>query len=173
MSSLEYKIVVFNKLPDQEAITAFHTLTEFMGYKDLLTGLNRAKYFKVLSQEISDPDAKIQEILERTTLFLNPNKEYYRILNNDLDILFKKNEDAVINKFVLVKDIEEKNNIANELHKRWGFEEITGIYPYVLWNLQFKEDIESVDDLVGEIVRLRSREEGLLANPHSQEYELI
>lgn len=172
MSKKEQIVVVFNKLPDQEAITTYHTLTELMGYEEVLSGLNRAVYFKVLSENDDEQHKLLNRVIKRTTIFLNPNKEFYRILDGDLNSLFET-DNGVVNSFVLVKNRDGGDDLADQLHKLWGFEEILSIERHILWNLQFYEGVENIEGLVEEMTILKSRERGLLANPHSQEYVIL
>jgi len=172
MSDKKFTVLVFNKLPEQEAITAFHTLTNYMGYGGKLRALNRTKYFNVVIKAVENAEERLSEIIRRTTLFLNPNKELFRILDDDLNSLFVCPDD-VVNKFILIRNKDAGQDLADLLKKWWDYEEVISIEEYVLWNLQIDRSCEGVDELVEEIAVLKSRESGLLANPHSQEYMVL
>ena len=142
------ELLVGLKVPDNVAITAFHTL-ERMGYGSL-KNLQRWDYYRFeLNGDINIFKKKISQV----DILVNPNKHKY-------DFSIEKNEKINL----LVQDLENGLGLVDSL-KRLGFKEIKKAEKGVLWSMQIegKDSKKSAEEMAKE----------LLVNENYQEYKLL
>jgi len=172
---MRYFVIVKSRLPDLVAITAKQTLTDIMGYKEILINLESSILFELtIALPKGNSFELIKEATEKTTLFFNPNKEYISILGDDEDISEEFNLREGIGIIARISDIEGTRDLAPILWENFGYREITEVKKYQLWFLVLNtEDKTKAERLANEILITRSRKEGLLINPHYQKTEII
>lgn len=176
----EIELFVKLKIPDVAAVTAKNTLQRRMGYKNILLNLEREDYYKILAnlKNIEEAEKIGKELAEKSNIFVNPNKHKYR-----LEIKGKKKEKNAQQKEkvhlvkVLVNYLEDGTSflILDSLKNRFNFgKKILDLKRGILWTLTIsaKNQKESLEK-AKEIVLTRSREKGLLVNPHFQSFKII
>jgi phosphoribosylformylglycinamidine (FGAM) synthase PurS component len=175
VADMKFLIIVKSRLPDLVAITAKQTLTDIMGYKELLNHLESSILFELtIALREGNASELIKEATEKTTLFFNPNKEYILMLNENEDISKAFNIREGIGIIARISDIEGTKDLAPILWKNFGYKEIKEVKKYQLWYMILNTDDKTkAERLANEILITRSRKEGLLINPHYQKAEII
>ena len=132
------ELFVSLKVPDNVAITAFHTL-ERMGYNQLKR-LGRQDYYKFgFSGDKKSFERKICQV----DILVNANKHKFSFsLNNNI-----KNNENKIN--VLVQDLGDGPGLLKTLKERLGFKNIKKAEKGVLWAMYFDNIIDAEDIAVG------------------------
>ncbi|MBS3102462.1 hypothetical protein J4458_03370 [Candidatus Woesearchaeota archaeon] len=105
------ELFVSLKVPDNVAITAFHTL-ERMGYKKLKK-LERKGYYKF---DFFGDIKKFQSEISKVDILINANKHQ---LSFELEKNNKKNNIKKIN--ILVQDLDDGKGLLSTLKNRLGF----------------------------------------------------
>jgi phosphoribosylformylglycinamidine (FGAM) synthase PurS component len=172
----DIKVFVRLKIPDVIAITAKNTLLRRMGYKDILFDLKREEYYQIKIEAKNEEEAKekVKEIVEKSNLFYNPNKHLYKLEIGN--VKEKKKENGFYNVRVLVSFLEDGTSIMykNALNKRLGYREVKDIKRGILWRLKIKADsYKDAKKIAEEIAVTKTKEKGLLANLHFQDYKII
>lgn len=177
--TMKYTGILTTTLKTRDAVaeTAFHSLTHDMEYKDILIELKRKDYWKIqLISDLDDKDPKkiMVELAEKTRVFVNINKHIYTILDEGslktVQNRSNENKEYIVFALVTYKD----NRVAEQALKT-----LQALYPIgkyvnylesgVLWILTLRADSEKIaQDIAKEIAVTKSRERGLLANPHYQ-----
>ncbi|MBI2208930.1 hypothetical protein HYU50_05545 [Candidatus Woesearchaeota archaeon] len=143
------------KVPDNVAITAFHTL-ERMGYNQLKK-LERKEYCKF---EFSGDKKSFERNISHVDILVNANKHKFSF---SLDNSIKNNENKVN---VLVQDLGDGSGLLKTLKERLGFKGIKKMEKGVLWTLYFGNIIDAEDIAVG-ITK------SLLMNENYQKYRIL
>jgi len=147
------ELCVSSKLYDLVAISAKTTLKE-MGYTGL-SSLSREIYFSFDIEGCNRDEARamVENIVKKTSIFVNPNKDTYRIGG------VKK--EGFVN--VLIWYIDDKRGeIIKEQLKNQGWNRILDVFPGEVWHIGLSEESQAI-----EVVK------SLLVNPHSQGYEIL
>ena len=142
------ELLVRLKVPDNVAITAFHTL-ERMGYNDLKK-LERHDYYKF---DFEGDIGKFKGKIAKTDILVNPNKHKF-------SFGIEKNE----KNNVLVQDLENGSGLLDAL-KRLGFKEIKKVEKGVIWSMQIEG--KGAKKMAEDMAR------GLLMNDNYQGYRII
>lgn len=146
------ELFVSLKVPDNVAITAFHTL-ERMGYSKLKK-LERQDYYKF---EFSGDIKGFQKKISQVDILVNANKHQHSFeLGNNI-------ENQKIN--VLVQDLDG-SNLLRTLKESLGFKNIKKAEKGVLWTMHFGNDIDAKDIAI-DITK------SLLMNEHYQKYKIL
>jgi phosphoribosylformylglycinamidine (FGAM) synthase PurS component len=169
MQNVELFVVL--KVPDTVALTAQDTIKRKMGYGETLKYLMRADYWKI-GLDYDDRTAaeeRLHEIIEKTNIFINPNKHFYSI---DKKPLAKCMGAFSVN--VLVSEMsDDEIDIITSLHRQ-GFTEIKSVETGVLWHFELQTNSQKdAEHLALELTNTESRKQGLLANPHSQNVQIL
>ncbi len=166
-------LLVRLKIPDVTALTAANALRRSLGYTQL-KALTRADYYR-LSLNTETPAAALdlaRELAEKTNLFVNPNKHVYE-LHEQLDA--GDAADGHIAR-VLVTDPHDGSaeGMLAALQGRLGYgDRVAGITKGLLWTLHLDcADVEEARRLAAEMAETKSLEQGLLVNPHFQDFEV-
>ena len=170
------ELVVSLKIPDVTALTAGNAIRRRLGYDDVLTALERADYY-CLDLDVPDREAAeklVREIAEETNLFVNPNKHVYeprfpgdRGANANLD------GEWLVNVLVTSPDDSTGDGIRAALNGRLGYDQVTRVETGVLWIMRIRAASEAEAREVAESITVtRSQSQGILMNPHFQEYEM-
>ncbi|RLC41154.1 MAG: hypothetical protein DRH51_03845 [Candidatus Coatesbacteria bacterium] len=172
---MNISVIIKSRLPDLTAITAIQTLTNIMGYKEVLNRLESSVLFEIATDETEEKAvALIGDAIEKTTLFCNPNKETAVILNRNRDLSKVFSVSRGTGLVARVSDLEGVEDLAPILWRQWGYREIKSVIKYPIWFIELNlNDREKAIQLAEEILITESRENGLLINPHYQRAEII
>jgi phosphoribosylformylglycinamidine (FGAM) synthase PurS component len=173
---ISVELVVSLKIPDVTALTAGNAIRRRLGYEDVLSALNRADYYRI-DVDVDDREAAealVSEMAEETNLFVNPNKHVYELRSPD-----ERGKGAgddgewLVNVLVTSPDDSSGDNIASALNGRLGYGEVSAVETGVLWSMRIVADSEDKAREVAESITVtRSQSQGILMNPHFQEYEV-
>ena len=177
MQTLE--LLVSLKIPDVTALTAASSIRRRLGYDEVLKELRRSDYYS-LDLNTTDPQVANElahELAEKTNLFVNPNKHSY-------EVRFPQDrggrptlEDGLWRVEVLVTDAEgaQANDIQQALTQRLGYgEQVAAVRRGILWTLLLAAaSAEEARKIAEEITVTTARDQGMLANPHFQAWEII
>ncbi len=167
------ELLVTLKIPDVSALTAANALRRRMGYGDVLKELTRADYYRLELNVEDEAQARAlaDEIAEQTSLFVNPNKNTYQVRTAG-ETPNPRQEDGLWVIDILVTDIEgaAAPDLTEALRKRLGYgETVVEVQRGILWSLKLDcAGPEEAKRLAEEIAVTRSRDRGLLVNPHFQ-----
>lgn len=173
---ISVELVVSLKIPDVTALTAGNAIRRRLGYDDVLSALDRADYYcidlDVDGREAAEELAR--EMAEETNLFVNPNKHVYELrFPEDHEETVKGNGEWLVNVLVTSPDDTTGEGIASALHDRLGYDQVTNVETGVLWTMRIKAESEDEAREVAESITVtRSQSQGILMNPHFQEYEM-
>ena len=166
-------ILVRLKIPDVTALTAANALRRSMGYTQLKE-LRRADYYR-LELAVDTPEQAValaSELAEKTNLFVNPNKHVYEIWTAREEQAPAQGQLA----HVLVTDPNDggAQGILAALQGRLGYGgKVTGVTKGLLWTMVLDtDDPEEARRLAAEMAETKSLSQGLLVNPHFQEFEV-
>ncbi|MBD3292249.1 MAG: hypothetical protein GF393_04955 [Armatimonadia bacterium] len=173
---ISVELVVGLKIPDVTALTAGNAIRRRLGYEGVLSALERADYYRI-DVDVDDREAAealVSEMAEETNLFVNPNKHVYELRNPE-----KRGANAgqdgewLVNVLVTSPDDSSGDGIASALNGRLGYGKVSGVETGVLWTMQIVADSEEAAREVAESITVtRSQSQGILMNPHFQEYEV-
>ena len=171
------ELLVTLKIPDVTALTAANTLRRRLGYAETLRELRRADYY-ALDLNVDNPDEALElarDMAEHTNLFVNPNKHAYQVrLAQERGAEGSGNGERVVS--VLVTDPADSSpaGILNSLRAAPDYgEQVQGVRTGVLWTLRLLADSEQrAREMAEDITVTRSQSQGLLLNPHFQQYEM-
>ena len=170
------ELVVGLKIPDVTALTAGNAIRRRLGYEDVLSSLDRADYY-LIDLDVDDREAAdtlVREMAEDTNLFVNPNKHVYELrFPEDRGANANVDGEWLVNVLVTSPDDTSGEGIASALQGRLGYEQVAGVGTGVLWSMRIKADSEaSAREVAENITVTRSHNQGILMNPHFQEYEM-
>lgn len=166
-------LLVRLKIADVTALTAANALRRSLGYTQLKS-LTRADYYR-LALKTETPEAALElarELAEKTNLFVNPNKHVYE-LHRQLDA-----GDAPEGHIarVLVTDPHDGSaeGMLAALQGRLGYgDKVAGLIKGLLWTMHLDcATAEEARLLAREMAETKSLEQGLLVNPHFQDFEV-
>jgi hypothetical protein len=174
MESVE--LLVNLKIPDVTALTAANTLRRRMGFADTLKVLGRTDYYR-LSLQAADGLALAAELAEQTNLFVNPNKHAFVVRPAREQPLGPHAEQGLWLVEALVTDAAgpAAPGLVSALRDRLGYgAAVSEVERGVLWTLYLAcSGADEARDLAAAIVVTRSRERGLLMNPHFQTWNIL
>ena len=165
------------KIPDVTALTASNALRRRLGYQDTLIELRRADYYR-LQLDVEDEETALElatELAEQTNLFVNPNKHRYSVSAGSARPS-EPREDGLRTVNVLVTDPDSGagGSVLSALRGRLGYgDRVVDVVAGNLWMLTLKADSREQAEQVAEKLAVTvSREQGLLLNPHFQQYQM-
>jgi len=170
------ELLVRLKIPDVTALTASNSLRRRMGYAKVLTELKRADYYLFEIEAASDKAAveTVREIAEKTSLFVNPNKHAFEV-HEQGKAPAAKGEPGVFEVSVLVRDVEGDKGpgLCEALGKLGYGGNVKAVQAQTMWEMRIRaEDAEAAKKVAEEIAVTHSRGQGLLVNPHYQQYSV-
>jgi len=171
------ELTVELKIPDVTALTAASALRRLLGYEDVLVELRRADYYRLSLATDSEQEALqlAEDLAENTNLFVNPNKHRYEVAAG-VHNAAAPGADGTCAVNVLVTDPDSGSGeaVLSALQGRLGYrDQVSAVVAGKLWTLVLKADSEEQAEAIAkEIAVTESRGEGLLLNPHYQEYEM-
>ncbi|MCD6360328.1 MAG: phosphoribosylformylglycinamidine synthase subunit PurS [Armatimonadetes bacterium] len=171
------ELLVTLKIPDVTALTAANAIRRRLGYADTLAELRRADYY-CLDLDVDDPDAALEmvrDMAERTNLFVNPNKHAFTVcLLDERGRAVEDNGTYTVN--VLVTDPADASpaGILKSLQEMAAYgDKVQSVRRGVLWTMRLVADSEERAIAMAEDITVtRSQDQGLLMNPHFQDYEI-
>ena len=148
---------VWLKIPDAEAATVKNTLSRRMGLKDVLSDVKKERLFTI---EIDSGDP-----LEMAKAFakelVNENKESHKVSIDALNF----DDEYIALKVALHIEDGEAISIRERLRRRLGLENVVDVKKATIWKLYLScPDAEE---------RAKEIAEGLLINPHKDNYEIL
>ncbi|RJP26538.1 MAG: hypothetical protein C4527_15370 [Candidatus Omnitrophota bacterium] len=169
-------VFVTLKIPDNIARTAHHTLTSRLRCTTIRT-LKRSEYWEIRFSGLESTQAEqiVERWVQKTSLFMNPNKHRYSILASHNSITEKNSQFRPdMNAAVLVCDqIDGKAEATFETLCAMATEseKPAALFRGVWWDLAFENlSPDAIRETVERITITVSRTEGLFANPHYQTY---
>ena len=169
--SQTFQVHVTLKIPDAVARTAENSMRRRMGLSDL-GKLSRAEWWVVeFADDCSDAEARLVSLVEKTSLFLNPNKHRYTIHSGKTPSV-----DAGVC-VILVEDKEDLAGRASEeairRHPLAGGQ-VERVHRGTLWMVASESGAPADSRRLAEAVATSTdRTHGLLANPHYQNVTLL
>ncbi len=187
----EAKLWVRLKVTDLVAQTAWMTLTEKMGFAGDLCGVLRYSYWAMEAE--GESAGAVCEAIDREirmdSAFTNQNKHFYSLAvsgggdeaaSGDLRIDgdFPRGECGgrifACDLFVSEQGGGRDDGYASRLNARLAGAKVTGMKSGEVWRILVRaEDAEEAARKVEEMAVTRSRQHGLLLNPHYQAFEFI
>ena len=169
------ELVVGLKIPDVTALTAANAIRRRLGYADELQVLQRADYYR-LTLDVADRDAAeglVRRMAERTNLFVNPNKHTYEVRFPEDHAGAAEDGHYVVHVLVTSPDDTSGAETASSLQSHHGYPQVQGVETGVLWTMRLVADSEArAREIAEDITVTRSQGQGILMNPHFQEYEV-
>lgn len=164
---VDFEMFVTLRVVDRVALTARQTITERLGFGDMVEDLTRQDYYRlgVAGDEDGGLDY-LREIVESTTLFANPNKETFSVELLRRPLSHGQRHVALVYPREGLFDESLCRHLALDL----GFDRIVAAGRGVAWTIQLAPGVD--EKYVEEILVARERGRGLLANPHAEKYEL-
>jgi phosphoribosylformylglycinamidine (FGAM) synthase PurS component len=164
----DVEVFVSLRVPDRVALTALRTLTTEMDYGDDLVSLKREDYYTIQVGAKTQNEAVeyVKNMVGETTVFANPNKETAEVV--------PKTRPVSKSDMVAVLVYPKPGIISGSLKERLvrlGHDKVESIGRGVLWKLELrgKDKLGTATD----IAVTKSRTEGLLFNPHSEDFEIL
>lgn len=164
------------KSRDAIASSAYHCLTQDLGYGSHLMSLQRKECWSIALDlpEVSARLALGQDLALNTKLFVNPNKHFHSVLT-ELPISSARPANGPSLVHVLVSEREDGAGKA-------AFSQLKNLYQInariqsvsfgFLWTLKIHPDVAAPVEFAEAITRVTDRTHGLLCNPHSQTYKV-
>jgi hypothetical protein len=172
MKSYRFLLLVSLKGADLWALTAYRTLTEDMGIGGLKRLERRTLWIlQIEAESVQEAIMKAKKVGGKK-VFVNPNKHRYNIFLARESVFGAKRQQDVwcMNALVSEKGGQEHNlGIVQR-----EYEGLKNIERFTLWSLFIKASTLSEAKRIAEdIVVLKDRRRGLLANPFSQRYKIL
>ncbi len=165
---VELELFVTLRVVDRVALTARQTLTERLGYVDILADLRRRDYYRVaVAGEESEALGYLREIAENTTLFANPNKETFEALPVQRPLSRDESYVALVYPREGLFDESLCRYLAFEL----GYDRVVAAGRGVAWTIELAPGVD--EKYAEEILVARERSRGLLLNPHAESFEIV
>ncbi len=171
------ELTVELKIPDVTALTASNALRRRLGYQDTLIELKRADYYR-LGLNVADEQAALAlatELAEQTNLFVNPNKHRYSVTAGSGQSADPRPDGLwTINVLVTDPDSGAGSGVLAALQGRLGYaDRVVDVVAGNLWILTLQaESREQAEQVAEKLAVTVSREQGLLLNPHFQQYQM-
>lgn len=165
------------KIPDVTALTAASTLRRRLGYEDSLAELKRGDYYRISLDVNTEQQALdvAEDMAENTNLFVNPNKHGYTLFSGRHNsVTVPDSGQSAVSILVIDPAGGSGRDIAEALQNRLGYGDVVReVVAGTLWTLVVDADDEDrARRIAEEITVTKSRSEGLLMNPHYQDYEM-
>ncbi len=164
-------LLVKHRVEDLIARTAEETIRRRLEGGERLERLDREEFWEFDFRAGEGFEEKLRRFTAGAELFVNPNKHHYRI-----------SEEGIFTGFtgrgwllrVTGRDDIEGEVAKHTLIRQYGCEELQDVRYGVLWVIRLKDDEggEGDGELAERMAITRSREDGLLVNPHFQEWKM-
>jgi len=152
------------KVADPTALTARETLQRALGMGRAVEAVDRSELFALRWPGPVEAVAHVSRLAAKTNLLVNPNKHFLEVRSGEERITPRGNL------WVMVWRRGEGSGIEETLRRRHLLDgEAPAVRRALLWELHLAGDAAERKSRAETITWLRSREEGLLANPELQE----
>jgi len=162
------------KAINPEAVTALITLRDTMGVPvtDISVG---TLYTAGIADSVADEVGYFRRMLEGTGILFNPNRDRHTIIRVFVELnRHPTNTDSLVRWVMVWEGDGEQKELLGKLQARYGFAELDRISVAKLWRLEVKAASEQeADELCRAMVETKSRAQGLLVNPHSQNWKMV
>jgi phosphoribosylformylglycinamidine (FGAM) synthase PurS component len=162
------------KAINPEAVTALLTLRDTMGMPvtDIAVG---TLYTAEMADSVADKVECFRRMLESTGILYNPNRDRHLIIPSFAELNREPTSPGSQVRWVFVWEGDgEQQDLLGKLQQRYGFRELMRISLAKLWRLEINAANEQeADELCRKVVETKSRAQGLLVNPHSQNWEMV
>jgi hypothetical protein len=162
------------KAINPEAVTALITLRDTMGMpvSDISVGI---LYMANIADSVADGVGYFKRMLEGTGILFNPNRDRHQIITAFGELNRQPATPGSLVRWVMVWEGDgEQGELLGKLRERYGFGELKRISLAKLWRLEIRAQSDSeADDLCHAIVETKNRTQGLLVNPHSQNWKMV
>lgn len=169
----QIELLVRLKIPDVTALTAANALRRRLGYADKLLDLKRADHylFTIEAPSIEEAEAFVRQLAQRTTLFVNPNKHVFETRPaSGQSTVSEPVGTYEVRCLVRDADYDPGAAILEALRKMGFGDRVTRLAAGTLWTLKVRAaSCEEALEMAREMAFTKSRNRGLLANPHYQE----
>ncbi len=163
----EVEVFVTLRVIDRVALTARRTLVERLGYGDILAGLERRDYYRlVVAGEEDEALTYARDMVENTAVFVNPTKESYVIE----PVRRPLSEGGRYIALVYPREGLYDEVLCRFLALELGYDRVIAAGRGVAWTLRLAGEVGP--EYVEEILLAARRTRGLLSNPHAEQYEL-
>ena len=162
-------LLVRLKVPDTVAASAYFALFDLLGHANLVS-LGREELWRFSGD--FDPNDLLDELLRRTSRFVNPSKHAHRTVDSLSGMTPSRGDgETPVGVLVSKRDDFVGRDAALYCRDTLGLSEIAEVRYSTLWTLR----IEGGDpvDAARAMADCSSRTPGLLANPHCEVFELI
>lgn len=174
------RLFVTLKITDNTARTALYTVKNRLGFFSV-KDLRRSDFWEFSFPELTMEQAlqAAERLVQKTALFVNPNKHKWRLETADGSIKEQTTATipASVSAAVLVCDlIDGKAESALDASRALSpeGEQPASLIRGVWWDLVFADlPLEEIRQAAEKIALTKSREEGILANPHYQTYQIF
>ncbi len=174
------EILTWLKTKDLTALTAFQTLCRDMGWKDVVHNLQRRELWRtrVKVEDEKELERVSRDLVQRVKIFVNPNKHKWEIRfpEERKKVLMEGEGEGLYRVEVWVWWREDPREVSayRTLIDTWGYKDkILEVKRRDIWEIVLEgDDVQKVRGKVEEIVVTRSREKGILINPHSQDFSI-
>ncbi len=162
-------LLVRLKVPDTVAASAYFALSDLLGHANLVS-LGREELWRFSGD--FDPNDLLDELLRRTSRFVNPSKHAHRTADS-LSTLTPIRSDGGTPVGVLVSKRDDFTGRDAALYCRdtLGLTEITEVRYSTLWTLMLTGD--DPEGSARAMADCSARTPGLLANPHCEIFQII
>ncbi len=167
-------LLVRLKIPDVTALTAKNALQRRMGYAEILKDLRREDYYLL---EVQGDKASARELVtklaEDTNYFVNPNKHAFTVC--PWGEWPGEGDNGVQTVRLLVTDPADTwaEGTTAALRERTGGQ-VQSVERGIMWTLRLAADsAEAARKMAEEIAVTKRIDQGLLVNPHFQEYHIV
>lgn len=174
--SIAIELLVSLKIPDVTAGTAKRAFQRRMGLGEVLADLKRADWWRIeVAAETEDEALAMgRELAEQTNLFVNPNKHVYECALH----VVPPSKDGDLTAVSVLTGFEDEASAAmtaQALRGRLGYGDRIGeVERGTLWTFYLREpDLAKAKALAEEMTVSKSRERGLLVNPHSMWWRAV
>ena len=173
------ELLVSLKIPDVTALTAASAIRRRLGYDEVLKELRRSDYYSLdlNADDLAACRLLAQELADKTNLFVNPNKHSYEICSPQEHNGGPALVDGLWRVEVLVTDAEgaQAPEIEQALTDRLGYaDKVAAVRQGILWTMLLAADSADEARRIAESITVTTaRDEGLLVNPHFQDWEII
>ncbi|MCD6522045.1 hypothetical protein J7K56_04680 [Candidatus Calescamantes bacterium] len=178
---MEIKITTRLKTYDLVALTAFYTLIEDLGLKERLRKLEREEVWKILVNCNKEEGKNLaEEFTTKVKIFVNPNKHYWRVeckeeSKEEGEFKGKGNGEYLVEVLTWWKEDARVDSALKTLRVTWNYgDKIKEVRRGELWKLTVKaSNWEEAKEITEGIIVTKSRDKGLIINPHSQSYTIL
>ena len=162
------------KAINPEAVTALITLRDTMGMPvtDITVG---TLYTADVADTVDDGVGYFKRMLEGTGILFNPNRDRHQIVTTFGELNRHPANPGSLVRWVMVWEGDgEQGELLGKLRERYGFAELERISLAKLWRLEIRAESEQeADEQCRAVVETKSRAQGLLVNPHSQNWKMV